>query len=98
MLRIARYLVLMAVATPQAGAKHVYGIERSAIADQATLIVKDNGYSDRVTIIKGTRKLWSIPSSVLMQLLAQPFAPPAAEDDAATIRHVTCFKVTKNRI
>ena len=38
---------------PQAGAKHVYGIERSAIADQAALIVKDNGYDDRVTIIKG---------------------------------------------
>ncbi len=37
----------------QAGAKHVYGIERSAIVDQAELIVKDNGYDDRVTIIKG---------------------------------------------
>ena len=43
----------------QAGAKHVYGIERSAIADQATLIVKDNGYSDRVTIIKGGLRVWS---------------------------------------
>jgi hypothetical protein len=37
----------------QAGAKHVYGIECSAIADQATQIVKDNGYEDRVTILKG---------------------------------------------
>lgn len=35
----------------------MYGIERSAIADQATLIVKDNGYSDRVTIIKGEQSL-----------------------------------------
>ncbi len=37
----------------QAGAKHVYGIECSTIADQATQIVRDNGYEDRVTIIKG---------------------------------------------
>lgn len=37
----------------QAGAKHVYGIECSAIADQAQQIVKDNGFEGRVTIIKG---------------------------------------------
>lgn len=53
----------------QAGAKHVYGLECSAIADQAKRIVSDNGYADRVTIIKGkvscchaplaTRTLWN---------------------------------------
>ena len=37
----------------KAGAKHVYGIECSAIAEQAEAIVKANGYDDRVTIIKG---------------------------------------------
>lgn len=37
----------------QAGAKHVYGIECSAIAEQAMQIVKDNNYADKVTIIKG---------------------------------------------
>ena len=37
----------------QAGAKHVYGIERSAIAEQAKQIVADNGYTERVTIIQG---------------------------------------------
>ncbi len=37
----------------QSGAKHVYGIECSAIADQAKRIVADNGFSDKVTIIKG---------------------------------------------
>jgi len=41
----------------QAGAKHVYGIECSAIADQAKQIVEDNGYSDKVTIIKGKVRL-----------------------------------------
>ena len=35
----------------------MYGIERSAIADQAELIVRDNGYDDRVTIIKGEQSL-----------------------------------------
>ena len=37
----------------QAGAKHVYGIERSAIAEQAKQIVQDNGCQDTVTIIQG---------------------------------------------
>mmetsp|Transcript_3043 Transcript_3043/g.5233 ORF Transcript_3043/g.5233 Transcript_3043/m.5233 type:complete len:347 (-) Transcript_3043:437-1477(-) len=37
----------------KAGAKHVYGIECSAIADQAQQIVRDNNYQDKVTIIKG---------------------------------------------
>ena len=37
----------------QAGAKHVYGIERSAIAEQARQIVEDNSYQDRITIIQG---------------------------------------------
>lgn len=31
----------------------MYGIECSAIADQAKQIVLDNGYSDQVTIVKG---------------------------------------------
>jgi protein arginine N-methyltransferase 1 len=35
----------------QAGAKHVYGIECSAIAEQAKEIVRVNGYQDKVTIV-----------------------------------------------
>jgi hypothetical protein len=37
----------------QAGAKHVYAIECSDIADTAREIVAANGYADRITIIKG---------------------------------------------
>eukprot|EP00803_Ostreobium_quekettii_P011398 evm.model.scf_473.2 EVM.evm.TU.scf_473.2 scf_473:2551-3700(-) len=37
----------------KAGAAAVYGIECSAIADQAVKVVEDNGYSDTVTIVKG---------------------------------------------
>jgi hypothetical protein len=46
--------------TSQAGAKHVYGIECSAIAQQAKQIVADNGYSDRVSIVVGkVRHMWT---------------------------------------
>ena len=37
----------------QAGAAHVYGIEMSAIAEQAEQIVADNGFASKVTIIRG---------------------------------------------
>uniref|UniRef100_A0A0D9XCW4 Protein arginine N-methyltransferase 1 n=1 Tax=Leersia perrieri TaxID=77586 RepID=A0A0D9XCW4_9ORYZ len=37
----------------KAGAKHVYAIECSQMADMAKEIVKSNGYSDVITVIKG---------------------------------------------
>ncbi|XP_066394151.1 probable protein arginine N-methyltransferase 1 [Miscanthus floridulus] len=37
----------------KAGAKHVYAIECSEMADMAKEIVKSNGYSDVITVIKG---------------------------------------------
>lgn len=37
----------------QAGAKHVYGVDCSSIVDQARQIVDLNGFSDKITIIKG---------------------------------------------
>lgn len=44
---------ILSLFSAKAGAKHVYGIECSAISTQAKQIVADNGYSDRVTIITG---------------------------------------------
>ncbi|GAB4813615.1 hypothetical protein N2152v2_000661 [Parachlorella kessleri] len=44
---------ILSLFASKAGAKHVYGIDMSAIAEQAKQIVKDNGYQDRVTIIRG---------------------------------------------
>jgi protein arginine N-methyltransferase 1 len=44
---------ILSLFAAKAGAKHVYGVECSAIATQARRIVADNGYQDRVTIIKG---------------------------------------------
>ncbi len=37
----------------QAGAKHVYGVDCSSIVEQARKIVEINGFSDRITMIKG---------------------------------------------
>jgi 23S rRNA G2069 N7-methylase RlmK/C1962 C5-methylase RlmI len=37
----------------KAGAKHVYGIDCSAIVDQAREIIDINGFSEQITIIKG---------------------------------------------
>lgn len=45
----------------QAGAAHVYGIEMSAIADQAQEIIADNGFSSVITIIKGKVEEITLP-------------------------------------
>jgi len=37
----------------QAGARHVYGVDCSSIINQAKQIVDKNGFSDRITLIKG---------------------------------------------
>jgi protein arginine N-methyltransferase 1 len=44
---------ILSMFAAKAGAKHVYGIDCSAIVDQAREIVDINGYSDQITIIKG---------------------------------------------
>mmetsp|Transcript_13897 Transcript_13897/g.13888 ORF Transcript_13897/g.13888 Transcript_13897/m.13888 type:complete len:152 (+) Transcript_13897:3-458(+) len=44
---------ILSIFAAQAGATHVYGIDAADVADQAHEIVRDNGYSEIVTIIKG---------------------------------------------
>lgn len=44
---------ILSMFAAQAGAKAVYGVEFSSIADKAKQIVEENGFSNRVTIIKG---------------------------------------------
>eukprot|EP00877_Chromochloris_zofingiensis_P001551 jgi/Chrzof1/11397/Cz05g35070.t1 len=44
---------ILSLFAAKAGAAHVYGIECSSIAEQATAIVRDNGYTSQVTIIHG---------------------------------------------
>jgi protein arginine N-methyltransferase 1 len=43
---------ILSIFAAKAGAKHVYGIEFADIADYAREIIKKNGLSDKVTIIK----------------------------------------------
>ena len=44
---------VLAMFAAQAGAKHVYAVDCSSIADQAREIIKINGFADRITVIKG---------------------------------------------
>lgn len=44
---------ILSLFAAQSGAKVVYGVEFSSIADKAKQIVEENGFADRVTIIKG---------------------------------------------
>ncbi|KDO24020.1 protein arginine N-methyltransferase [Saprolegnia parasitica CBS 223.65] len=44
---------ILSMFAAKAGAAHVYGIDCSGIITQAKQIVHDNGFSDRITLIKG---------------------------------------------
>ncbi|KAI8108625.1 hypothetical protein M9434_006648 [Picochlorum sp. BPE23] len=55
---------ILSLFASKAGARHVYGIDMSAIADSAKEIVRNNGYEDRVTIIKGKMEDVSLPEKV----------------------------------
>jgi protein arginine N-methyltransferase 1 len=57
----AAWLTVRVSAPLQAGAKAVYGIECSGIADKATEIVKTNGWDHVVTIIKGKMEEITLP-------------------------------------
>ena len=46
------------------GAKHVIGIDRSDIIDEARVIVKQNGLEDRITLIKGKLEDIVLPSNI----------------------------------
>jgi Ribosomal protein L11 methyltransferase (PrmA) len=44
---------ILSMFAAQAGAKHVYAVDCSSIADQARQIVEINGFADKITVIKG---------------------------------------------
>ena len=48
----------------QAGAKHVYGVDCSSIVEQARQIINLNGFSDRITLIKGKVSCSVVPLEV----------------------------------
>lgn len=52
---------VLAIAAAQAGAAHVYAIERSSIAEVAQAGFEANGYADRITLIRGYSTHVSLP-------------------------------------
>lgn len=44
---------ILSIFAAQAGAKHVYAVENANIAIHARKIIADNGFSDRITVLKG---------------------------------------------
>ena len=48
----------------KAGAKHVYGIEMAGIAHNARKIIEENGYSKKITVIKGKVEEIELPKGV----------------------------------
>src|SRR5260370_34348229 len=59
----------------QAGARHVYAIEMSRIADAAAELIEANGFPDRVTLIRKNSKTMRLPerSAVLCTDTRRPF-------------------------
>lgn len=59
---------VLALAAAKAGARHVYAIEASEMAEVATAMVEKNGLSDRVTVLRGfsTRLKLAERASVLV--------------------------------
>ncbi|GAB6026148.1 hypothetical protein CHUAL_012344 [Chamberlinius hualienensis] len=55
---------ILSIFCVHAGAKHVYAVEASDIAEQAKMVVHSNGMSDKITIIKGRIEDIDLPEKV----------------------------------
>jgi SAM-dependent methyltransferase len=54
---------VLAIAAVRAGARHVYAVEASDIADVAERVFADNGVDDRVTLIRGWSRDIELPEA-----------------------------------
>lgn len=52
---------ILSIFAARAGAKHVYAIENAEIALYAVEIIKRNGLSDKITVIKGKMEEITLP-------------------------------------
>lgn len=52
---------ILSMFAAKAGAKQVYGVDMSGIVEQARAIVEKNGFSDKVTIIRGKIEEITLP-------------------------------------
>ena len=55
---------ILSLFAARAGARHVIGVDRSDIIDEAREIVRQNGYEDRVTLIKSKLEDVVLPSKI----------------------------------
>lgn len=55
---------ILSMFAARAGAKHVYAIEASGIADKAIANIRTNGLSDKITVIRGKVEEISLPEGV----------------------------------
>ncbi len=55
---------ILSIFAAQAGAKHVYAVERSPVAQAAREIISTNGLSDRITVIQGEMEALDLPEKV----------------------------------
>jgi len=53
---------ILAMAAARAGARHVYAIEASGIADTAQAMFEHNGFADRITLIRGWSTHVTLPT------------------------------------
>ena len=52
---------ILSIFAARAGAKHVYAVENAEIAVFAREIIKNNGFEDKITILKGKMEEIELP-------------------------------------
>ena len=55
---------ILSIFAAQAGARKVYAVERSPVAQCARQIISDNGLSDRITVLQGEMEALELPEKV----------------------------------
>lgn len=66
---------LLAMLAAQAGAKHVYAVEASSLADTAQQVVRDNQLQHKVTVIKGRVEDVQLPAAKVDVILCNWMGP-----------------------
>jgi 16S rRNA G966 N2-methylase RsmD len=85
---------VLAIAAAQAGARHVYAIEATAMADMAQRLVDANGLSDRVTVVRGWSTNVELPERATVLVSEIIGADPFDEDVLSVMRDATRRLVT----
>lgn len=71
---------VLAVAAARAGARHVYAIEAGQISKLARVLIRNNGFSDRITLIRGWSTQIDLPERADVLISEVIGHEPLAED------------------